>query len=218
LPTKKLVRTIFLEELLKGKGVMEVCREYGYKSASQVYKWKKQFPEFGKEMEKILASPLHAERIRASQTAKGKEETWIDHYFNIYRTTKDRVAAADSSVPESLSTSPVTYIMNACDPTHGDFNQEFANRNHEEMLREAVQVEDDLRRKAVVENSVNMQKWIIPFMEEKIGSKYSRGYRNKLQAEKETTNVLVFSSEGLAAASKLLEDMFGNRIIDVTAD
>ena len=159
MPTKKLVRSVFIEELLKGKGILAICREYGYKSASQVYKWKKQYPEFAKEMERILASPLHAERIRSSQTSKKtKNETWIDHYFSTYCTTKDRVAAADSAGKS------VTFTMNACDSSHPDFDAEFAERNNEEMLREAYQIEDDLKRKAVVENLVGMQKWILPYL------------------------------------------------------
>lgn len=199
----QLTRKKIIEELLRGRGVNEIFRDHGYKSPSIFYKWKAKYPEFKAEVEKILASPVHQARIAAYQSPKVSEETWREQYINHFRETRNRVQAADRCGKT------VTFIINASDPSHPDFDEEFYNMVREEELREAVLVEDELKRKAVVENSVQMQKWIIPFLPV-VGEKYYRGAENRLRVKEETHNTVVFfQPDGVHSAQKLLSEMFG---------
>jgi len=198
----KLTRKKFIEELLKGRGIKEICRDHGYKTTSVYYKWKSSYPEFKAEAEKILASPVHVARIAAAQTPKVAEHSWREQYINHFRETRDRVAAADRCGKTMME------IMEAATPGSDGYDEEFHNLVTEEELREAVTVEDELKRKAVVENSVTMQKWILPFLPV-VGKKYYRGAENRLKVEETNNTVVFFQQEGVANAKKLLDDMFG---------
>lgn len=200
---KQLTRKSFLEELSRGRGIKEIFRDYGYKSCSLYYKWKSKHPEFKDAAEKILASPKHKARILESQTAKGDPESWRVMYINKFREQRDRVLAAD------YAGKTITQIVNYTDAKHDDFDEEFYNMVREEELREAITVEDELKRKAVVENSLQMQKWIIPFLPV-VGDKYYRGAENRLTKVKEEHNTVVFfQPDGVKSSQKLLETMFG---------
>lgn len=198
----KLTKKRFLDELLRGRGVMEICRDHGYKSASVYYNWKAKDEDFKEKAEKILASPMHVARIAASQTPQLTEESWREQYINKYRETRSRTIAADS-VGKTL-----TEVVNSCDPTHDDFDQDFYDLVREQELRDAVTVEDELLRKSVVENSVQMQKWIIPFLPV-VGEKYYRGAENRLKVQEQNQVNIFFQPDGIKGATKLLEDMFG---------
>lgn len=205
----KLTRERFIEELLRGKGIKAICREYGYKTTSVYYKWKSKYPEFKEQAEKIIASPGHQARIKDTQSSWVEGTSWRESYINKFRETRSRTVAAD------YAGKTITEIMNFCDPTHDDFDEDFYNMVREEELREAVMVEDELKNKAIIENSVQMQKWIIPFMPV-VGEKYYRGAENRLKVkEGDTTNVVFFQTDGLQAGRKLLEDMFGREEITI---
>jgi hypothetical protein len=200
--SKNLTREKFVRELLKGRGINEIFRDHGYKSASVYYKWKTKYPDFKEQCEKILAGPIHRARISAAQTPKINEGSWREQYINKFRETRSRTLAAD------FCGKTVTEILAACDPLHDSFDEEFFNLVRDEELRDAVTVEDELKRKAVVENSVGMQKWILPFLPV-VGEKYYKGAENRLkQAEQKNVNIF-FGAEGVSGAKKLLEDMFG---------
>lgn len=202
---KKLTRRVFLQELTQGRGIKEIFRDYGYKSPSLYYKWKDRYPEFKEEAEKILASPHHKSRIAASQTIATSGVSWRDQYIDTWRKTGDRVMAADVCGKE------MTEILNAVDATHPDYDEKFYNMVREQELREAVLVEDELKRKAIVENSVQMQKWIIPYMPV-VGDKYYRGAENRLKVKDETNNTVVFfQPDGVQGAKKMLEQFFGRK-------
>jgi hypothetical protein len=198
----KLTKKRFLEELLRGRGVAEICRDYGYKSTSVYYNWKAKDDEFKQNAEKILASPMHVARINAAQTPRMKEDSWREQYINKYRETRSRTVAADF-VGKTL-----TDVVNSSDPSHEDFDQEFYELVREQELRDAVTVEDELLRKSVVENSVQMQKWIIPFLPV-VGEKYYRGAENRLKVQEQNQVNIFFQPDGVKQAQKLLEDMFG---------
>ena len=197
-----LTRKKFVEELLRGRGINEIMRDHGYKSASMYYKWKNKYPEFKEQCEKILSSPLHESRIAASQSKKIAPASWREQYINKFRESRSRTIAAD------YCGKSVTEIMQACDPSHENFDEDFFNLVREEELRDAVTVEDELKRKAVVENSVQMQKWIIPFLPV-VGEKYYRGAENRLKSEGDKQVNIFFGAEGVDGAKKLLEQMFG---------
>jgi hypothetical protein len=200
-----LTKKLFLEELARGRGIKEVCRDYGYKSTSLYYKWKAADESFKNSAEKILASPLHVSRIAASQASKVSGDSWREEYINSWMATGDRVVSADKCGKT------MTEIIHAVDPNHPDFDETFYNMVREQELREAVLVEDELKRKAVVENSVQMQKWIIPYMPV-VGDKYYRGAENRLKVKEETNNTVVFfQPDGVKGASKLLKEMFGDK-------
>ncbi len=198
----KLSREKVIRELLNGRGVNEIFRDHGYKSTSSYYKWKAAYPDFKQRVEQILKSPTHKARIAASQSPKIDEKTWREQYINKFRETKSRTISADFCGKEMVE------IMEACDPLHDNFDEKFFNLVREEQLRDAVTVEDELMRKAVVENSVSMQKWIIPFLPV-VGEKYYRGAENRLKKEDQQQVNIFFGTEGVTAAKKLLNDMFG---------
>lgn len=202
----KLSKEKFTRELLSGRGINEICRDYGYKSASIYYKWKKQDEKFKLEAEKILDSPVHRTRIAAAQSPRISEDTWREQYVNKSRETRSRTIAAD------FCGKTITEVMAACDPTSEDFDEVFFNLVREEDLRDAVTVEDELKRKAVVENSVQMQKWIIPYLPV-VGEKYYRGAEGRLKSEGDKTVNVFFGSDGVQGAQKLLKEMFGREEI-----
>jgi transposase-like protein len=202
--SQKLSKEKFIRELLNGRGINEICRDHGYKSASVYYRWKKQDTKFAEEAEKILASPLHAQRIAAAQSPKLDPLTWREQYINKYRETRNRTVAAD------FVGKTITFVINASDPSHDDFDEEFYTMIREQELRDAVTVEDELLRKSVVENSVQMQKWILPYLPV-VGEKYYRGAENRLKVKEGDNNtVIFFSPDGIQSGKKLLESMFGS--------
>jgi hypothetical protein len=205
---ENLTRKKFVEELLKGRGINEIMRDHGYKSASMYYKWKAKYPDFKERCEKILSSPTHLARIAAAQSPKIAEESWREQYINKYRETRSRTIAAD------FCGKTITDIMQACDPLSDTYDEGFLNLVREEELRDAVTVEDELKRKAVVENSVQMQKWIIPFLPV-VGEKYYRGAENRLKSEGDKQVNIFFGAEGVDGAKKLLQDMFGREEITI---
>ena len=199
----KLSKEKFIRELLAGRGINAICRDHGYKSSTIFYRFKKEDDKFKEEAEKILASPHHVQRSSAAQSPKIEEKSWREQYINKYRETRLRSAAADF-VGKSL-----TFIINACDPTHDDFDEKFYVVVREQELRDATTIEDELMRKSVVENSVQMQKWIIPFLPV-VGEKYYKGAENRLSVKEGDNNTIIFfSPEGVQEAKKLLGDMFG---------
>ena len=204
----KLTKGAFLEALRLGKGVKQICREYGYKSTSTPHRWRQKDPEFKAAWDKILDSPMHRERISLTNSRVGETTgvLWIDSYFEEFRSGRDRVAAADAAGKT------VTFTINACDPTSPEYDEVFAVRMREEMLREAVGVEDELKKKATIENSVQMQKWIIPYLPV-VGEKYYRGAENRLKKTEEHKTVVFFQDGGLKSATKLLNGMFGEKEI-----
>lgn len=203
----KLTKRAVLEGLSLGKGIKRIHRDYGYKSCSSFYRWKETDAEFAAEVDKIMSSPMHRERIAATQSrADDRTILWIDRYFEELRNSRDRVAAADASGKS------ITYTINACDPTHPEYHEDFATRMREEMLREAVGVEDEVKKKATIENSVQMQKWILPYLPV-VGEKYYRGAENRLKKVEENNTVIFFQDKGIQNAQKLLDNMFGEKDI-----
>jgi hypothetical protein len=79
---------------------------------------------------------------------------------------------------------------------------------YEQELREAVQIEDEVKRKALKENSVQMQKYLLPFLPV-VGEKYSRGKENRLEASE--TNVFIFNPQSMQAAERQIVDVFGSK-------
>ena len=199
---KKLSKKVFLEELTKGKGVKEICKEYGLKTTSTVYTWRTRDEKFRKEYDKIIASPHHQARIASHTTKKHEEEGWRERFIYHMMETGDRVASAD------YAGKTMKFIMDASDPASDDYDEKFHDMLYEKELRDAVRIEDELFRKALVENSVQMQKFLIPFLPV-VGEKYSRGKENRLEAKE--TNVFIFNPQSMQAAERQIVDIFGSK-------
>lgn len=200
---KKLSKRVFLNELLKGKGVAVICKEYGLKSTGTPYSWRKRDEEFRKEWDKIMESPFHKTRIAATQTPTNSDHGWRERFIVKMRETNDRVAAAD------FAGKTVSEIMEASDSASENYDKEFANMLYEEELRDAVRIEDEVRRKALIGNSSQMQKYLLPFLPV-VGEKYAK---SNGKAATGGTNIFVFSPQSMDAAQNQLKDVFGTKSI-----
>jgi hypothetical protein len=199
---KTLSKALFLEELAKGKGVKAICKDYGMKTTSTIYTWRTRDKEFKKQYDKIMSSPHHKARIASHTTKKVAEEGWRERFVHKMIETGDRVMAAD------YAGKTMKYIMDAADPSHEDYDEKFHDMLYEQELREAVQIEDEVKRKALKENSVQMQKYLLPFLPV-VGEKYSRGKENRLEASE--TNVFIFNPQSMQAAERQIVDVFGSK-------
>lgn len=199
---KKLSKKVFLDELVSGKGVSEICRDFGLKSTSTVYSWRRRDGEFAGEMDKIMSSPFHKTRIAAATTAKTDDEGWRERFIGKMRETKDRVISAD------FSGKSMKFIMDAADPTADGYDVEFHDLLYEEELRDAVRIEDEVMRRATVGNSAQAQKFLLPYLPV-VGEKYFRGKENRLQSKE--TNVFIFNPQSMEAAQNQIIDVFGSK-------
>ena len=204
---RKMTKATFVEELSKGKSILGICKEFGYVGTATIYKWRRKDERFDQTVTRILESPVHVERLRNNgKKPERKTDTWIDIYFAELRAKKDRVRAAD------LAGKTITFIMNACNTEHEDFCQEFADRQYEENARDALQIEDEVKKKALLENSLNTQKFLLPYLPV-VGESYKKvGGR----LEEKHQNVFIFSKEGMEGASTMLQGMFGKEVKEIS--
>lgn len=204
---KKLSKKLFLEELLSGKGVAEICRDYGYKTTGTVYSWKKRDEKFAAEWDKIMESPFHKTRVAASQSPIAGEEGWRERFISKFRETKDRVLAAD------FAGKSVSEIMERADPSHDNHDQQFHDMLYEEELRDAVRIEDEVMRRATVGNSAQTQKFLLPYLPV-VGDKYSKGVKKEDKGGE--TNIFVFNPQSMEGAQRQIIDVFGAKSLPAT--
>ena len=166
-----------LAKLSKGYGITESCKLQRF-SQSTFYNWKNTDPEFAAECNRILATPVHKERIihkqRKADTAV--DASWQEIFLAIYKKTGDRDQAVDACGVDSLA------VTAAMDPTQAAYDEVFHKQFMEEEQRRLWRIEDSMLRKA----------------EEKYG---------KLGGEV-TVNQHWFTSKGQAKAATFMGDLF----------
>ena len=208
---KKLTKGRFLRELEQGYSIKRICKDWGYKSQSTIYTWRRNDKDFDEAVAKILRSPSHRERMDAITRPKESEGNWQDRFFTKLRETKDRVLACDAA---EIS---VMKMLSLMDPESEDYDLEFRLKYDEEVARDSLQIEDEVKKKALIENSLQTQKYLLPNLPI-VGEKYTRGYQNRLRQIDNQNNVLVISGDGVDGAKRILGELFNRteEVIDVT--
>ena len=209
--TKKLTKGRFLRELETGLSIKKICKDWGYKSQSTIYTWRRSDKEFDEAVAKILRSPLHRERMDAFTKKRDSEGNWQDRFFTKLRETKDRVLACDAA---EIS---VMKFMSLVDPEGEEYDLEFKLRYDEEVARDSFQIEDEVKKKALIDNSLQTQKYLLPNLPI-VGERYARGYQNRLKQIDAQNNVLVISGDGIDGAKRILGELFGNNRTEEVKD
>lgn len=201
---KKLSKTRFLRELQQGFSIKEICRQWGYKSTGTIYTWRRKDAEFDAAVQKCLASPVHRERLDSVTRPKNSEGNWQDRFFTKLRETKDRVLACDSA---EISVMKMLSLLN---PKSDEYDLQFKLKYEEEVARDSLQIEDEVKKKALIDNSLQTQMYLLPNLPI-VGERYERGHRNRLRQVEAQNNVLVITGDGIDGAKRLLQDLFGTK-------
>ena len=181
-----------LAKLSKGYGITESCKLLRF-SQSTFYNWKKTDPEFAAECNRILATPVHKERIihkqRKADTAV--DASWQEIFLAIYKKTGDRDQAVDACGVDPLA------VTSAMDPTQAAYDEVFHKQFMEEEQRRLWRIEDSMLRKA--EHDMPTARFALSnLLKEKYG---------KLGGEV-TVNQHWFTSKGQAKAATFMGDLF----------
>jgi hypothetical protein len=128
---------------------------------------------------------------------------WQDKYIYYYDKYKNRIEAC------SRAGCKMSEVFNAINQDHEDYDEEFAERHREIDLRHAVEIEDDLKRKAIVESKDDIQKFLLPTLPV-VGDKYRKG----LKADVPVQNFLsvTFSLAGRDRAVSKLTEVFSAEV------
>ena len=201
---KKLTKSRFLRELEQGYSIKNICKQWGYKSQSTIYTWRRNDSEFDEAVAKILRSPLHRERLDAYTKKRDSEGNWQDRFFTKLRETKDRVLACDAA---EIS---VIRFLDLVNPESDEYDLQFKLKYDEEVARDSLQIEDEVKKKALIDNSLQTQKYLLPNLPI-VGERYARGYQNRLKQIDAQNNILVINGEGIDGAARFLKELFGTR-------
>ena len=200
----KLTKYRFLRELELGYSIKNICRQWGYKSQSTIYTWRRKDKEFDASVAKILKSPMHRERMDALTRPRDSEGNWEDRFFTKLRETKDRVLACDAAEISIIK------LLALIDPESDEYSLQFKLKYDEEVMRDSIQIEDEVKKSALIENSIQTQKYLLPFLPG-IGEKYDKGPGGRLRQIDAQNNILVISGDGIDGAARFLKDLFGPR-------
>lgn len=199
--TVKLTKQVFLDHLVQGMGVNEICRQYGYKSPSSVNRWRREDPEFNGAVQRVLASPQHQLRMAvagaevATPVAVGDKERFLVEY----RRTRDRVISCTSIGKEPAD------IAAWLDPESSEYDAEFAKKMDGEALRDTWQAEDVAVRKAILNQDTPMLRFVLPVLSP---DTYGKVHQQKQAGG--NTLALIFSQDKLAGTGELLERLFAS--------
>lgn len=192
-PHTKLSKERFLEELSKGKSVLSIFTSHGYAGNGNYYAWCREDPEFKRKAEEIRnANPEDlARRAAAAERFQDTAKTWQynkagraiaetpvdiaaleladwrDKYVYRYTECQSRLNAA------KFCGKGTTFIRNALNPEHDDYDSKFATMVAEMELDEAWQVEDKMKQKAVNHGDMNAIKQLLPVLPV-VGEKYKK--------------------------------------------
>lgn len=198
----KLSKARFLRELEQGFSIKNICRQWGYKSQSTIYSWRRADKKFDAAVAKILQSPVHRERLNALTTSKTSEGNWQNRFFTKLRETKDRVLSCDAA---EIS---VMRFMALVNPESDAYDIDFKLRYDEEIMRDSVSIEDEVKKKALIENSLQTQMYLLPYLPG-VGEKYAKGPGGRLRQIDAQNNILVISGDGIDGAARFMRELFG---------
>jgi len=181
--------------LTKGFSWQACCDKVGV-SVGTGYNLRKEDPNFDAEVRRLLASPLHQQRIAASkaETEAGQYEDWRRQFIVQYRLTGDFVSAANAVSREVLE------IEAMLDPSSDTYDEELASQYNEQEACRVREVEDNVFRQALKGNSLVAQKFLL----EKLNTKYGKVG----PTDSKTLNLFWFSSEQEQNALSLLNRLF----------
>jgi hypothetical protein len=198
---KEVVKHDILVFMNKGCGWGEACRKVGI-SRSYGYKLRNADTDFAAEAERLLASPIHQQRmVRSSANSEAlATNDWRRQFIVQYRITGDRSVAADA-VEKS-----VVELEDMMNPDHDSYDEELAALMREEEVRYAWDLEDKARRSALEAKNTAMQKFLLEkLVKEKFG---------KAPEENKSLNLYFFSKEQETRALDALDVLFSESTED----
>jgi hypothetical protein len=182
----------FLAKISKGYGIGEACKLLRF-GRSTFYNWKRGDPEFAAECDRILATPVHKERIihKQPKADTAVDASWQEIFLALYKKTGDRDSAVDGCGIEALA------INEAMDPTSAAYDEVFHKQFMEEEQRRLWRIEDSMLRKA--EHDMPTARFALSnLLKEKYG---------KVGGEV-TVNQHWFTSKGQAKAATFMGELF----------
>jgi hypothetical protein len=167
---RKLDKDVFLAELLKGKTRNQVFREYGRTNCSSVYKWCDRDPVFKAAYRKIMDERKAPQAPEAVESDNPEEvlASWKERFLFYFGKSDDRINGAERAGVM------LSEVFETLDKNSPKYDEDFALAFREIELKQAVRIEDDMRRKALVESKDDTQKFLLPTLPI-IGEKYRKG-------------------------------------------
>jgi hypothetical protein len=132
---------------------------------------------------------------------RDSEGNWQDRFFTKLRETKDRVLACDSA---EIS---IIRFLSLVDPESDEYDLQFKLKYDEEVMRDSISIEDEVKKKALIDNSIRTQMYLLPYLPG-VGEKYAK-VNGKLRQIDAQNNILVISGDGIDGAARFLKDLFG---------
>lgn len=182
-----------LNLLSKGEGIRTACTILAI-GRSTFYKWKKNDEVFAADVERILSSPEHRERIveAQSRTDAARFETDIDKFMAHLATSGDRDQAARTAGMTAVD------VEDMLDPSSKKYDEDFAARMAEHDLRHLWKVEDSAKRRAITDGAMG-RFFLSTQLKEKYGKPPDR--------EGGTVNNYWFSAAGSDRARNVLRQI-----------
>lgn len=198
-----LLKKELLARLAQGYGVTESCKILRV-SRSTFYNWKNSDEAFASEVDRIMSDPIHQTRILMGQS-KAEVPThadWQLRFIGVYRKTGDRDQAASAAGKEP------TFVNNALDSRHEDFDEAFHKMFSEEEQRRLWRIEDRTLTKA--EHDMPTARFVLSnLLKEKYG---------KIEGGGTTQNLFWFSTAGEDRAMSTLNKLFGHKeVVEIAA-
>jgi hypothetical protein len=187
--------------LTKGLSWGASCDKAGI-SRSTGYNLRHADKTFDSEVKRLLASPLHQQRIAAKKgdSLAAAQKDWRRQFVVQYRVTGDRNMAANAVGREAVT------IERMIDPDSDEFDQELAGLMREEEMRKLWEIEDAAFHAAITGNNQVMQKFLLQNLrKERFGS---------IKGDSKTLNMFWFSNPGETKALKVLDTLFKNESAD----
>jgi|GEM_PF-6014639 len=188
-------KDLFLAELLKGKSMKQTLREFGRRNTALVYKWKKADPVFAEAYDRIMDARRRPEETKDGGKAEGNWADWKEKFLFYFNKTDDRINAADRAGIK------LSQVFETMDKEAPQYDENFTLRFREVELKQAVRIEDDMRRKALVESKDDAQKFLLPTLPI-IGDKYKKG--SFKEAPQQNFLAITFTHAGIERAERSL--------------
>lgn len=188
-------KDVFLAELLKGKGMKQVLREFGRRNTALVYRWKKADPEFAAAYDKIMSERRKPKEMKKGGQPTGNWVDWKEKFLFYFNKTDDRINAAERAGIK------LSEVFEAMDKESPKYDEDFTLRFREVELKQAVRIEDDMRRKALVESKDDAQKFLLPTLPI-IGDKYKKG--SFKEVPQQNFLAITFTHAGIERAERTL--------------